>query len=155
MWTVLLFLLCLHHFKPYCIWFHVPTWQIVMHCMQGKHLRMLFAVHSPQKCQAFLRVICGIVEEGWMNFVSKFSLRFDDRAVSSFLHQYERSREGCCAPVWYESSSNGEGGEKKPFGSSSSKAVGNQCRDGSWCVLSWWLKGSSSTLMARLLQKAF
>lgn len=46
-------------------------------------------------------------------------------------------------------------GAKKPFGSASSKAVGNQCRDGSWCVLSWWLKGSSSTLMARLLKKVF
>lgn len=61
--------------------------------MQGKHLGMLFAVYSPQKCQAFLRVICGIVKEGWMNFVSKISLRFDDRTVSSFLHQCGRSRE--------------------------------------------------------------
>lgn len=83
--------------------------------MQGKHLRMLFAVYSPQKCRAFLRVICGIVKEGWMNFVSKISLRFDDHTVSSFLNQYGRSREEQSTDLIPKALVVGEG-EKNPFG---------------------------------------
>lgn len=74
--------------------------------------------------------------------------------LTSFINMKEAGRDVVHLSDT-ESSSNGEGGKKNLFGSASSKAVGNQCRDGSWCVLSWWLKGSSSTLMARLLQKAF
>lgn len=149
---MLLFLMCLNNFKPCSILFHVPTQQIVMHCMQGKHLGMLFAVYSPQKCWAFLRVICGIVKEGWMNFVSKISLRFDDHTVSSFLHQCGRSREEQSTHLILKAQVVGEG-KKKPFWSACSMAVGNHCRDGSWCIL---FDASEAVLpLLSLIQKAF
>lgn len=44
-------------------------------------------------------------------------------------------------------------GAKIPFWSACSQAIANQHRGGTWCMLSWWLKGSSSTLIARLLGK--
>lgn len=50
-----------------------------------------------------------------------------------------------------ESTSSGGGKTKQLFGV---LAVGNQCRNDSWSIVSWWFKGSSSTLMARLLWKA-
>lgn len=51
-----------------------------------------------------------------MNFVSKISLRFDDHTVSSFLHQYGRSkREQSTQASDTKSSSSGRR-EKNPFG---------------------------------------
>lgn len=72
---------------------------------------------------------------------------------ASFVSMEEAGRDAAHLSDTESSSSGGQ--KKKPFWSACSKAVGSQCGDGSWSILFWWLKGSSSTLMARLLRKAF
>lgn len=146
MWIVLL-LVTLHGFKPRCILFHVFTWQILMHCMQGKHLRILCSL-QPTKMLG--------ISNGYLQDRQR---RLDDFCFQIQLEIWWPHHFQLPSPVWKKQRGTlctclvkaqvvSEGGTKH-LKSARSKAVGNQCRD-SWCIHFLVLRSSSSPLVGRL-----
>lgn len=131
------------------------------------HMAKCNALHAGQTSQD---AICSL-QPTKMSGIFKGYLRDSQRRLDEFSFQIQleiwwpccsqlpssvrKKQEGTLRTSLITESPSSGGGKKTPLvleWSACSKAVGNWGINGICCILPWWLKGNSSTLMARLTE---